>query len=90
MNVDNLERERQRLQTSQQVLHRFLLQIMAVALSIGTFVVTNDLSRSVLEKMHEAQHKQIEENTKQPAPAFAAPCPDSGAGTNGFVARTPR
>ena len=38
MNAENLDRERQRLQTSQDVLHQFLLQMMAVALVIGTSV----------------------------------------------------
>jgi signal transduction histidine kinase len=62
MNILNLERERQRLRNSQEVLHRFLLQIMAIALGIGIFVALLTTYRVfVLEQKHDAQHKQIEE-----------------------------
>src|SRR5262245_52057398 len=62
MNTENLEKERERLRNSQQVLHRFLLQIMIVALILGTFVaVLTTCSALVLEKRHDAQRKQIEE-----------------------------
>src|SRR5215813_6846698 len=65
INRDNLQRERERLQTSQQVLHIFLLRIMAVALGIGCFVALLTTYRVlVLEKRYEAQHKQIEETQK--------------------------
>src|SRR5215471_14121188 len=65
INTDNLQRERERLQTSQQVLHVFLLRIMAVALGIGCFVALLTTYRVlVLEKRYEAQHKQIEETQK--------------------------
>ena len=62
MNAENLDRERQRLQTSQDVLHRFLLQMMAVALILGTSVALLTTYRVlVLERRHDAQRKQIEE-----------------------------
>ena len=62
MNTENLERERQRLQNSQQVLHGFLLQMIAVALIIGSFVALLTTYRVwVLERRHDSQRKQIEE-----------------------------
>lgn len=62
MNSENLEKERQRLQNSQQVLHKFLLQMMGVALAIGSLVALLTTYRAlVLERMHDAQRKQIEE-----------------------------
>jgi len=62
MNTENLQRERQRLQNSQQVLHIFLLQMMAVALIIGSFVALLTTYRVwVLERRHDSQRKQIEE-----------------------------
>jgi signal transduction histidine kinase len=61
MNTENLERERQRLQNSQQLLHKFLLQMMAVALIIGSFVALLTTYRVLrLEKDHEEQRKEIE------------------------------
>jgi len=61
MNAENLDRERQRLQTSQDVLHRFLLQMMTVALILGTSVALLTTYRVlVLERRHDAQRKQIE------------------------------
>jgi signal transduction histidine kinase len=61
MNTENLERERQRLQNSQQLLHKFLLQMMAVALIIGSFVALLTTYRVLrLEKEHEQQRKEIE------------------------------
>jgi signal transduction histidine kinase len=38
LNTENLARERQRLQSSQQALHTFLLQVMGVAVAIGIAV----------------------------------------------------
>jgi len=38
LNTENLDRERQRLQSSQQALHTFLLQTMSIALLIGISV----------------------------------------------------
>ncbi len=62
MNAENLDRERQRLQTSQDVLHQFLLQMMAVALVIGTSVALLTTYRVLmLERRHDTQRKQIEE-----------------------------
>ena len=62
MNAENLDRERQRLQNSQDVLHQFLLQMMTVALILGTFVALLTTYRVlVLERRHNAQRKQIEE-----------------------------
>ncbi len=62
MNAENLDRERQRLQNSQVVLHRFLLQMMAVALILGTSVALLTTYRVlVLERRHDTQRKQIEE-----------------------------
>jgi len=62
MNAANLDRERQRLQNSQDVLHQFLLQMMTVALILGTFVALLTTYRVlVLERRHDAQRKQIEE-----------------------------
>jgi signal transduction histidine kinase len=65
INALNLERERARLRNSQTVLHTFLLQIMATALSIGTCVAMLTIYRVfVLERKHDAQHKQIEDTQK--------------------------
>jgi signal transduction histidine kinase len=62
MNTENLERERQRLQNSQQLLHKFLLQMMAVALIIGSLVALLTTYRVLrLEKGHEQQRKEIED-----------------------------
>jgi signal transduction histidine kinase len=65
INTDNLERERQRLHASQEVLHGFLLQIMGIALAIGILVALLTIYRVLrLEQRHEAQHKQIEETQR--------------------------
>jgi signal transduction histidine kinase len=62
MNAENLQKERQRLQNSQQVLRRFLLQMMSVALIIGSLVAFLTTHRVLLlERRHETQRKQIEE-----------------------------
>jgi signal transduction histidine kinase len=62
MNTLNLERERQRIANSQQVLHAFLRRIMAAAVSFGIFVALLTIYRVfVLERKHDLQHKQIEE-----------------------------
>jgi len=61
MNTENLERERQRLQNSQDVLHQFLLRMIAVVLILGSFVALLTTYRVlVLERRHDAQRKQIE------------------------------
>src|SRR5215510_6630943 len=62
INSENFDRERDRLRASQQVLHKFLIQIMTVALILGTFVALLTTYRVlVLENRHDAQRKQIEE-----------------------------
>jgi signal transduction histidine kinase len=63
MNTQNLQKERQRLRASQLVLHKFLLQMMSIALILGSCVALLTTHRVVLlEKRHEAQRKQIEES----------------------------
>jgi signal transduction histidine kinase len=62
INEENLERERQRLQTSEQVLRRFLLQMIAFTLGLGIVVALLTIHRvAVLERRHDDQRKQIEE-----------------------------
>jgi signal transduction histidine kinase len=62
MNTENLKKERQRLQNSQQVLHTFLQQMMAVVLILGSFVAVLTTYRVLmLERRHDAQRKEIEE-----------------------------
>jgi signal transduction histidine kinase len=62
INAENLQKERERLANSQQVLHRFLLQMMAGGLIIGGFVALVTTRRVVvLERRHDVQRKQIEE-----------------------------
>src|SRR5215470_2767130 len=51
LNTENLARERQRLQSSQQALHTFLIQVMGVAVAIGIAVALLTTYRvRVLEK----------------------------------------
>ncbi|PYS29634.1 MAG: hypothetical protein DMG11_08280 [Acidobacteria bacterium] len=62
INTENVQKERERLQNNQQVLHRFLLQMMAGALIIGSCVALLTTHRVlVLERRHDLQRKQIEE-----------------------------
>jgi signal transduction histidine kinase len=62
LNTENLERERQRLQNSQQVLHTFLLRMMGGTLGIGILVALLTTTRvHVLERRHDKQRQQIEE-----------------------------
>ena len=62
INSQNLENERKRIAASQEVLQRFLLQMTAVALGIGTLVAILTTHRVLgLERKHELQRKQIEE-----------------------------
>ncbi|MBI2817544.1 MAG: hypothetical protein HYX72_11450 [Acidobacteria bacterium] len=64
-NDDNLQRERQRLRTSQQVLQDFLLQMAASTVGIGIIVAVLTTFRvAALEKKHEKQRKEIEETQK--------------------------
>jgi signal transduction histidine kinase len=63
INNENLEKERKRIAESHEVLERFLLQMTAVALGIGILVAIWTTYRVlVLERAHELQRKQIEEN----------------------------
>jgi signal transduction histidine kinase len=62
LNRDNLERERQRSKTGQQVLHNFLIRKMGFALAFGTVVAFLTTYRvALLEKRHEQQRDQIEQ-----------------------------
>ncbi len=62
INDDNLQAARQRLETSQQVLHRFLLRMMTFTLALGILVALLTTHRViVLERKHDEQRKQIEE-----------------------------
>lgn len=62
---DNLQKERQRLQNSQQVLETFLLQVMVSTVGIGIVVALLTSFRvAVLEKKHEKQRAEIEETQK--------------------------
>jgi len=62
MNRENLDRERNRIQKSQNVLQSFLIRMMAFALSFGTAVAALTTYRvATLEKRHEAQRKRIEQ-----------------------------
>jgi signal transduction histidine kinase len=63
VNNENLEKERQRLQTSQAGLRTFLLQMMGIALGLGTLVALLTMHRvGILEKRHDTQRKEIEES----------------------------
>jgi signal transduction histidine kinase len=62
INDENLEKERQRLQASQQVLQEFLFRMIAFTLGLGIMVAVLTTSRVVvLERRHEEQRKQIEQ-----------------------------
>ncbi len=62
INDENLIRARQRLEASQQVLHKFLLQMMAFTLGLGIIVAVLTTQRvALLERKHDEQRKQIEE-----------------------------
>ena len=59
---ENLNRESARLQANQQVLHTFLLRMVAFTLGLGIVVALLTIRRVwTLEKKHEVQRKQIEE-----------------------------
>jgi signal transduction histidine kinase len=63
VNSDHLESERKRIAASRSILERSLLQLTGVALGIGTLVALLTTRRVlVLERMHERQRKEIEEN----------------------------
>jgi signal transduction histidine kinase len=62
INDENLARARGRLQASQNVLHNFLLQMMAFTLALGIIVAVLTTRRvAMLERKHEEQTKQIEQ-----------------------------
>ena len=62
INDENLSRARQRLQASQQVLHSFLLRMMAFTLGLGIIVAVLTTRRVAhLERKHDEQRRQIEE-----------------------------
>jgi signal transduction histidine kinase len=62
LNDENLGRARTRMQTSQKVLHDFLLQMMAFTLGLGIIVAILTTRRvAALESKHNDQTKQIEE-----------------------------
>jgi signal transduction histidine kinase len=62
LNKENLDRERQRIRRSQEVLHSFLLKMMGFALSLGTVVALVTIYRvAVLERRHDEQTHRIEE-----------------------------
>src|SRR5262245_24651660 len=63
LNNEVLQRERQKLENSQKVLHDFLMQMMVLALAFGICVALLTTHRViVLERKHDAQRKQIEDN----------------------------
>lgn len=62
LNRENLEKERQRIRQSQDILHGFLLKMMGFALSIGTVVALVTTYRvTTLERRHDKQTLRIEE-----------------------------
>jgi signal transduction histidine kinase len=62
LNKENLDRERQRIHQSQEVLHSFLLKMMGFALSLGTVVALLTTYRvAVLERRHNEQTQRIEQ-----------------------------
>ena len=63
LNSEVLQRERQKLENSQKVLHDFLMQMMILALGFGICVALLTTHRVIgLERKHDAQRKQIEDN----------------------------
>jgi len=63
LNNEVLQRERQKLENSQKVLHDFLMQMMILALAFGICVALLTTHRViVLERKHDTQRKQIEDN----------------------------
>jgi signal transduction histidine kinase len=62
LNNENLEKERERIGNTQQVLHTFLLHMTVSTLILGTLVAFLTTHRVVaLERRHEVQRKEIEE-----------------------------
>jgi signal transduction histidine kinase len=64
-NKENMEKARQRLEASREVLQQFLLRMMGFALGLGTIVAGLTIHRVVvLEKAHTRQRKEIEETQR--------------------------
>ena len=62
INKTNLDHERQRIQESQEVFRRFLIQMMVFALALGIMVALVTIYRvAALERRHDNQRKQIED-----------------------------
>lgn len=62
LNTENLNRERQRIRQSQNVLRSFLLKMMWFALGLGTLVALITTYRvATLERRHDQQRERIEE-----------------------------
>jgi signal transduction histidine kinase len=62
LNKENLDKERQRIRQSQDVLHSFLLKMMGFALGLGTVVALITTYRvATLERRHDEQTRRIEE-----------------------------
>ncbi len=62
LNQENLDKERQRIRQSQDVLNSFLLKMMGFALSLGTVVALVTTYRvATLERRHDEQTRRIEE-----------------------------
>lgn len=62
LNKENLDRERQRIHQSQDILHSFLLKMMWFALGLGTVVALVTTYRvATLERKHDEQRHRIEE-----------------------------
>jgi len=63
LNNENLQKERLKIATSQEVLHRFLLETTGLVLLLGILVALLTTHRVVvLERKHDVQRKQIEES----------------------------
>ncbi len=62
LNKENLDKERQRIRQSQEVLRSFLLKMTGFALGLGIVVAVVTTYRvTVLERRHEEQRQRIEE-----------------------------
>jgi len=63
LNNENLQKERLKIATSQEVLHRFLLETTGLVLLLGILVALLTTHRVVvLERKHDVQRKQMEES----------------------------
>ena len=65
INDENMEKARLRLETSREVLQRFLLRMMGIALALGTLVAGLTIHRVVaLESSQARQRKEIEDTQR--------------------------